>query len=266
MSHHILLIDSDQILGEVLRYRLVGEGYGVSWAEDGAEGLIAMRTEKPDLVLLDAELPTMTGIEFLEIVSRDSTLAATPVVVFVNTEGVVDVEKCRELGVRQVLTKGEFSPDALVSAAKEIIGAAPAAPIPFAGDITATPKEPAHVKILIAEDEQILAELSAVRFRAEGFQVFTAGDGQQCLEVAARERPDIILLDVIMPVMNGFEALKHMKSDPSLSSIPVIIFSNLAQEKEIAEGKRLGAIDFFVKAKMTPTEYVERVKAILGLR
>jgi CheY-like chemotaxis protein len=225
-----------------------------------------MRTEHPDLILLDANLPTMTGIEFLEIVAHDSALSGTPVIVFENSDQAVDVEKCKELGARAVLSKGEFSPDALVAAAISVIGPAPAAPIPFAGDIVGAPKEPAHVKILIAEDEQILAELSAVRFRAEGFQVFTAGDGQQCLEVAARERPDIILLDVIMPVMNGFEALKLMKADPSLSSIPVVIFSNLAQEKEIAEGKRLGAIDFFVKAKMTPTEYVERVKAILGLR
>lgn len=263
MAKKLLLIDDDQVLGEVMRHRLIDEGYEVLWAHDGAEGLALMRAERPSLVLLDIVMPTMNGYEFLEIMMKDPTLSGIPVVIISNSGQPVEIQRILALGAKDYLVKAQFSPEEVIVKVNAILGGTS----DFApSDLSAVPmgKSPAETKVLIVEDEQILAELSSVRFRSEGYQVFVAGDGQQCLEVAAREHPDIILLDVIMPVMNGFEALRRLKADTTLAAIPVVIFSNIAQEKEIAEGRALGAADFFVKAKMTPTEYVERVKKILN--
>lgn len=265
MSKKLLLVDDDSVLGEVMRRRLLDEGYACRWARDGVEGLALMRAERPDLVLLDIVMPTMNGYEFLETMMRDIALADIPVIVISNSGQPVEIERVIALGAKDYLVKAQFSPEDVVAKVTNILGG-PADPT-FPSAATAlygTGKFPSQTKILIVEDEQILVELSAGRFRSEGYQVFTAGDGQQCLEIAAREHPDVILLDVIMPVMNGYEALRRLKADPALADIPVIIFSNLAQEKEIEEGRRLGAADFFVKAKMTPTEYVERVKDLLS--
>lgn len=265
MAKRLLLVDDDQMLGEVMSRQLIDDGYECSWARDGAEGLALLRSEHPDLILLDIMMPTMNGYEFLEIKSGDPAIAAVPVIVISNSGQPVEIERLLALGAKDYLVKAKFSPEEVMAKVNQILGAGPDA-APVAVSDVPLGKTTAETKVLIVEDEQILAELSGVRFRSEGYQVFVAGDGQQCLEVAAREHPDIILLDVIMPVMNGFEALRRLKADPGLRDIPVVIFSNLAQEKEIAEGRTLGAVDFFVKAKMTPTEYVERVKKLLGTR
>jgi CheY-like chemotaxis protein len=271
MATKLLLIDDDQVLGEVMRQRLLTEGYECVWKRDGAEGMVAMHENKPDLILLDIVMPVMNGYEFLEAMSRDPECAKIPVIVISNSGQPVEIERVLALGVKDYLVKAQFTPDEVLIKVQKILGSVTPAPevlppAPIEVEAPAAGKAPMDTKILIVEDEQILAELASGRFRSEGYEVFTAGDGQQCLEVAAREHPDIILLDVIMPVMNGFEALKRLKADSALADIPVVVFSNLAQDKEIEQGRELGAIDFFVKAKMTPTEYVERVKSILAKR
>ncbi|KKW36557.1 MAG: Histidine kinase [Candidatus Giovannonibacteria bacterium GW2011_GWA2_53_7] len=271
MATKLLLIDDDQVLGEVMRHRLLTEGYECDWKRDGAEGMVAMHENKPDLILLDIVMPVMNGYDFLEAMSGDPLYANIPVIVISNSGQPVEIERVLALGAKDYLVKAQFTPDEVLTKVQKILGplsAASAALSPSPVEVSTEPegKAPTDTKILIVEDEQILAELASGRFRSEGYEVFIAGDGQQCLEVAAREHPDIILLDVIMPIMNGFEALRRLKADSALADIPVVVFSNLAQDKEIEEGRTLGAVDFFVKAKMTPTEYVERVKAILAKR
>lgn len=117
--------------------------------------------------------------------------------------------------------------------------------------------------ILLVEDEKMLAEMYTTKFSMEGFTVQKAFDGQQGVELAKQYKPDIILLDVIMPKIDGFGALKMLKQDPALKNIPVIMLTNLGQEDDVKKGKELGAVDYFVKSNHSPSEIVEKVKAIL---
>lgn len=121
---------------------------------------------------------------------------------------------------------------------------------------------PTH--ILIVEDEPMLADMYATKFSMEGFAVEKGGDGVEALAKARAVKPDIILLDIIMPKLDGFSVLKELKADAKLKSVPVILLTNLGQDDDVRKGKQLGADDYFVKANHSPQEIVEKVRALLA--
>lgn len=116
------------------------------------------------------------------------------------------------------------------------------------------------VKILLIEDEEMLANMYEVKFQNEGFDLTKALDGADGLEKAKSIKPDFILLDIIMPKMDGFSVLKSLKEDPATKDVPVVLLTNLGQDEDIAKGKELGAVGYLVKANITPSEVVEEVK------
>jgi len=119
------------------------------------------------------------------------------------------------------------------------------------------------VTVLIVEDEPMLADMYATKFAMEGFEPSKAHDGQAGIELALAENPDIILLDIIMPKLDGFAALKVLRADPKTQSTPIILLTNLGQDEDIKKGKELGATDYFVKANHTPAEVVQKVHEVL---
>lgn len=123
----------------------------------------------------------------------------------------------------------------------------------------------ANTKVLLVEDEKMLAEMYSTKFAMEGFDVTKAFDGVEGLAAAKKATPDIILLDIIMPKLDGFAVLKELRADPKLAKTPVILLTNLGQDDDVAKGKKLGATDYFVKADHTPAEVVQKVKATLKL-
>jgi len=118
-------------------------------------------------------------------------------------------------------------------------------------------------KILLVEDDKALIEMYAIKFKEEGFNLLMAEDGLAGLELAKKESPDVVLLDVMLPKMDGFAILTELKKDPKTQKIAVLMLSNLGQQSDIEKGKKLGASDYVVKASMTPKEVVEKVKSYL---
>lgn len=121
-------------------------------------------------------------------------------------------------------------------------------------------KQKTSKKIFLIEDEKILAEMYQTKFEHEGFQVLTLDNGAGALEVAKKEKPALILLDIILPKTDGFSVLEQLKKDDETKKIPVVMLTNLGQDEDIKKGKRLGADDYIVKANSTPALVVERVK------
>lgn len=117
--------------------------------------------------------------------------------------------------------------------------------------------------ILLVEDEKDLQEIYKTKLTLEGYKIITASSGTETIDLVSKQKPDLILLDVILPQKDGFAVLKELKSDPKTKDIPVIIFSNLGQDWEIQKGKELGAVRFLTKANFTPKEVVKVVKDIL---
>ncbi len=118
-------------------------------------------------------------------------------------------------------------------------------------------------KILIIEDEKFLRNLVKRKLSVEGFVVVESIDGEEGLKKVKEEKPDLILLDLVLPEIDGFEVLTRIKKDPSTSLIPVVILSNLGQKEEIQKGLALGAVDFLVKAYFTPDQILEKIKRVL---
>lgn len=115
-------------------------------------------------------------------------------------------------------------------------------------------------KILIIEDDTFLQGLTANKLQAEGFEVNTASNGNEALTNLDQEMYDAIILDLMLPDISGFEILKQIRSRETNNKLPVLIFSNLSDDKDIKQGLDLGATDFLVKANFTLEELVEKVK------
>ena len=118
-------------------------------------------------------------------------------------------------------------------------------------------------KILIIEDDQRINKVYIAKLSVEGITVITALDGIEGLRKIYSEKPDLILLDLMLPRKSGFDILKEIKADPEVKDIPVLILSNLAQEKEIEQGLALGAIDYLVKTDYSIQQVMEKIKKAL---
>ncbi|MFH0804979.1 MAG: response regulator [Patescibacteria group bacterium] len=118
-------------------------------------------------------------------------------------------------------------------------------------------------KILLVEDDKMLADMYITKFSKEGLEVVRAEDGAKGLEMAKRDKPDLVLLDIIMPKLDGFAVLRELKKDPTMGSTHILLLTNLGQSEDVEKGRQLGADDYFIKANHTPAEIVEKVKYIL---
>ncbi len=118
-------------------------------------------------------------------------------------------------------------------------------------------------KILIIEDDKFLRELIAQKLLKEGYDISEAIDGEEGIKKAKEGKPDLVLLDLILPGIDGFEVLSQMKSDSNAASIPVIILSNLGQKEDVEKGLKLGAVDYLIKAHFTPSEIIDKIKIAL---
>jgi DNA-binding response OmpR family regulator len=117
--------------------------------------------------------------------------------------------------------------------------------------------------ILLVEDEPLLANLLKQRLEKEGITVILCRDGEEALKTLRETKPDLILLDVILPKISGFELMETLKADPQFEKAPIIIISNLGQDTDVQRGQELGAIQYFIKAKVSIEELVEHVKGFL---
>jgi len=120
-------------------------------------------------------------------------------------------------------------------------------------------------KIAIIEDDAVINQMYRMKFEADGFEVQVADNGKSGITMVESFRPDMILLDLQMPEMNGDEALEHIRSQEWGKNIPVIILTNLGVEESPKKLKELGIQSYIVKAELTPSQVVERVKEVLGL-
>ncbi len=115
-------------------------------------------------------------------------------------------------------------------------------------------------KILLIEDDNFLVEMYKIKFEKEGYKVATALNGDEGINQARKEKPDLILLDLVLPEKDGYEVLEVLKKDEQTKAIPVIILSNLGQNGEVKKGKEKGAEDYLIKSNFTPRQLMDKVK------
>lgn len=122
-----------------------------------------------------------------------------------------------------------------------------------------------QVKVLVVDDDEFLSNIYVISLRRYGFGVSVARNGEEGLAAARKDKPDIILLDLMMPKMDGFETLENLKSDDGLKDIPVLVLSSLGQKEDTSRAMDLGAADYLRKTETLPNECLRKVYAALKL-
>lgn len=129
-----------------------------------------------------------------------------------------------------------------------------------------TPQQPANKPlILLVEDDPLLVKMYVTKFSMEGFNIATAGDGEEGLQKATQLKPSFIILDVMMPKMSGTDMLSALRKTPEGKNIPVIVLTNLTQQDEAVKLQNLGVKEYLVKAMLTPSEVLEKVRKYLAV-
>ena len=120
-------------------------------------------------------------------------------------------------------------------------------------------------KILLVEDDPFLIDIYSTKLEEAGFNVSIAKEGSQVLEMAKKNKPDLILLDIVLPNVDGWQILKQIKEEPSSKQAKIIILSNLSQKEEVEKGMRLGADRYLIKSDYTPSQVLEEIKKLLEI-
>jgi DNA-binding response OmpR family regulator len=279
----IVLLEDDEFLAEVIVRKLTTVGAKITRYRNGLEGLAAIRQLNPDLVLLDIMMPIMNGYEVLEIMKQEKLIDEIPIIVVSNSGQPVEIERVLKLGVRDYVVKVDFTPDEVLSKARIVLtqvgkktrldaqklassSAVSTTNIPQMGAVAAsTPdKTLSELKVLVVEDDPLLKNLLAVKLTASGCLPLYVDDGLKVFSLAETFKPDVILLDLMIPGMDGFGVLEQLGKSPELKNVPVFVFSNKSSEEDKARAFALGAKLFRQKAETSLTSVVQELYLLAG--
>ena len=266
----ILIVEDEEFLSDMYRMRFEQEGYAVVVASDGETGLELVKRERPDLVLLDLVLPGLDGFQVLAKIRKEPNLNKTKVFILSNLGQTDEVDKGLAGGADGYFVKANLTPTQLAEKVNAIFnnqaaaGKKPSQNKPSDQVATETPLPENSAKILLIEDEEAIVNMYKLRFQKSGFAIEAARNGAWGLKLAREKKFDAIILDMVMPAMNGFAALKILKADAGTKAVPVIILSNSAQDKDIAKAKELGAVACLLKSAITPARLVKEVEKIIS--
>ncbi len=255
----ILIIEDDVFLGDVLLKKLKHESYDVLLCRDGIEGFKKISDFKPDLVLLDIILPSMNGYEILEAKAKDKAVQDIPVIIISNSGQPVEISRALSLGVKDYLVKAQFDPDDVLSKVKAELSKEKT-------KIAVNPTAGASLedkKIMWVEDDNFLSDIIARKLSREKCALVHATEGEEAIGLAEKEQPDVILLDILLPGIDGFEILSRLKANQKTKQIPVILLSNLGQKADVDKGQSLGAACFLIKATVTLDEIIAEIKSVI---
>jgi signal transduction histidine kinase/CheY-like chemotaxis protein len=237
----VLLIEDDPRSVELLTLYLEGDGFDVVPCEDGLAGMEAARRLRPDAIVLDIMLPNLSGWDFLSLAKVDETTAHIPVVIV----SMLDERgKGLALGAAAYLVK-PVSRDDLLATLHPLIESR-------VGD--------GSCKVLTIDDDPVAIKLIETVLAEEGFTVVGALSGPEGVQVAQTERPNLIILDLLMPGTDGFEVLERLRGDPSTAEIPIVILTAKTIAPEERERLAANVAHLAAKASFSPTEFVELVR------
>lgn len=271
----LLIIEDDPMLVEIYQKKFSDAGYDLKLVTNGRIAEEEIARFQPEMVLLDIVLPDMDGYEILENLSKNDATRNIPIYVFSNLSAKEDIERATGLGAKGFITKSSFTPSQLVDEVKKIIGGQPPAspPSETASSGVSSP-EPAEKiadqkisnghKILIIEDEDVFIEMFSDKLKQEGFEVISAKNGKWGIKEAEKGGFACILLDMMMPAMNGYEAIQELRANENTKNTPVIILSNSALDSEVQKAINLGANGYYIKTRVTPGEVANKVKELIA--
>ena len=250
----ILVVDDEELNRDILSRRLVKEGYSVAVAKGGRAALDMMRLERYDLVLLDIMMPEIDGYEVLKRIRTEPTLQDTAVIMVTALSEESSIKRCLALGATDYVGK-PFELTFLKSRIRQAVHALSNMRQVVSNGTTAT--------ILVVEDDEMNRDLLVRRLRKDGYTIHDAGSGAEALSLLDKQTYDLILLDIMMAQMDGYQTLQKIRAREKLKDTPIIMVSALGDTASIAHCMELGANDYIMKP-YNATALKERVSKMLA--
>jgi two-component system, cell cycle response regulator len=248
----MLVIEDDPLNRKLIRALLSLGGYLTVEAGTAEEGLSLARERRPDCLITDIRLPGMSGLALTRAIKKDESLKAMPVIAITAYAAENDAREAAAAGCDAYITKPIASGSFLETISRLVEGT------PATGSV-------ASARILVADDEPMVVSTLVKVLRKEGYETLEAFGGEEAIRKAGEESPDLVLLDVIMPDVNGFEVARRLKGDLRTVAIPIILVTGLNDPHDKALGLEAGA-DEFISKPFDSAELLVRIKSILRLK
>ena len=247
----VLVIEHDPLNTKLLRTLLTLGGYLTVEAVNGEDGIRAAREFAPDCAIIDVRLPGLDGLRAIRIIKEDAALRSLPVIAV--TPDTTDMrQEAIQAGCDAYITR-PIASSAFLETVSRLVDA-PTAQAP-AGS----------ARVLVVDDEPMVVDSLALGLRNKGYEVIEALSGAEAIRKAAEEYPDLILLDVRMPDVNGYEVTRRLKNDIRTLHIPIILVTGLSDAHDKAIGLEAGA-DEFLSKPVDQAELLVRISSILRLK
>ena len=258
-KHTVLVIEDNDINMKLVKTLLGLADHHVLAATDAETGINLARDNVPDLILMDIQLPGMDGLKATQIIKQDQRLKSIPVIALTSYAKQGDEERAREAGCTGYISK-PIDTRKFTETIKGFLN---------------KPKQPDlepqtgisqyEARILIVDDEPMNVKLLTAQLEGNNYEIIQAYGGKQAVDKAFARQPDLILMDVMMPDLDGFAATSKLKNDPQTRSIPIILITALSGTDDKIQGLEIGAEEFLNKP-VSKTELNARVKSMLRLR
>ncbi len=251
----ILIIERDSFFSNLISEKLKGNGFETFIVENSQAALDKVRSYGPDLIVLDMESAVDDAMAFLKDKAKDKTVSSTPVITISRSGELSEIKKVVDLGVKDYLVKAQLNLDELLIKINSHLARS--------GGVNKGGKLLDGEVVMWVEDDQFLSDLISRKLSTQGCKLLYARTGEEALKILETEVPDIIILDILLPGISGFDVLEKIKADDRLKNIPVVILSNFSQNNEIDRGKKLGANRFLVKASIVLDDLVRELRDVL---
>ncbi len=264
----ILITEDDQFIAKICREQFEQEGFEVHVAHDGRQAVKHLEKEIPDVVLLDLALPEIDGIGVLRFIRSKESLCGLPVIVLSNSSCFSGLAQAAwKAGATNFLNKGDHGPQSLVNEVRKLLSPPASAPSP-----NEPPPLPPRalikrasgpIRVIVADDDRVIQGALGFIMEQAGFAVRSAFNGRRALEMAEADSPDIMVLDGMMPELDGFAVLDLWQKHPRLATVPVIMLTAESSEARRSRALGSGAVEFLAKP-FSPVKLVGLIQQYVG--
>src|SRR5215467_2345194 len=245
----ILLVDDSRMIHAIVENVLQDEDFELLHAFDGAEGYQKALAVMPDLIISDIDMPQMDGFEFCQRVKETAATEHIPVIMQSTRGSGLDIDKGFDAGANDYLIKPVNS-DELLSRIHQILG---------------RDQKQSRERILVVDDSKTIRNFMQQGLAQQGFEVVTAANGQEGLAIAAQKKPDLIVTDLEMPLMNGRELTRELKKQDMFKNTPVIMLTASGSQRDEIKGRHAG-VDAYLSKPFAPDKLVVLVEKLIAER
>ncbi len=261
MKEKILIALNDQILVNLLIQTLKKFGYEIEIVKNGGDVIESLKTNKPDLILLDTILPGRDGYDILKEKNSDNNISKIPIIIISNSGVPIRMSQIPSTpSIKDYIIRFHIEPSEIIEKIEKAFGRG------FISDSPVSRFTGNGKKILWVEDDKLLSTILSKKIQQSNFILLKAISGEEVFKFLETEIPDVIILDILLPEMNGFDILQKIKMIGKFKNIPVIMLSNLSKQSDIDKAKLLGANKFIVKAAVSLDEIMKEIDILINAK